>query len=375
MTLRRVIACVILVLILVVAFGWHAARRSDGKSLRAASVDDDDVPVVSALPVHPISWQERAKAFGQIRAVQGSDLSAEVAGIIDEIAFESGQQVKAGAVLARLRGGDDAAKLAALRSSVDLWKANLARDRQQFALQAISRATLDQDLANLRSFKAQADAQRALMEKKIIRAPFDGTLGIRQVDRGQYLVAGTPITSLQALDRLYIDFNLSQQQLGRLVTGQSVQVALSGAPDRKIDARIMAVDNRVDVASRMGAARAVIEHPLQGWLPGMFVVVQVPVAQAGNVLAIPLSAVSYSPHGDYVYVLKPDGDGQGHPTATMRAVKLGAHEGDLVIVLDGLADGENVVTAGQIKLRNGAAVRVNNDIPAASRWQPEPADE
>ncbi|HEX7816832.1 efflux RND transporter periplasmic adaptor subunit [Dyella sp.] len=375
MTPRRLIALSILVTVLAALLWWHAAHRTDEKASQEAAADDDDVPVVSAAPVHAVSWQERVKAFGQVRAVQGADLSSEVAGIVDEIAFESGQQVKAGTVLVRLRGDDDAAKLAALRSSVDLWKANVDRDRQQFALQAVSRATLDQDLANLHGFQAQVDAQRALMEEKIIRAPFDGTVGIRQVDRGQYLVPGTPITSVQALDRLYIDFNLSQQQLGRLATGQSVQVQLAGAPDRKATATILAVDNRVDAASRMGAARALIEHPVQGWLPGMFVVVQVPVAKPGNVLAVPLSAVSYSPHGDYVYVLKPDGAAQGRSKATMRAVRLGTHEGDMVVVLDGLADGEQVVTAGQIKLRNGAVVRINNDVPTASHWQPEPADE
>ncbi|MBE1160655.1 efflux RND transporter periplasmic adaptor subunit [Dyella acidiphila] len=355
---------------------WHLLSGGGHASAKAAASDDDDSALtVSAITVQASPWQGQVKAFGQLRAAQGSDLSAEVSGIVDSIDFKSGQNVQAGTVLLRLRPNDDDAKLAALRANAELAAANLARDRQQYALKAISRATLDQDEANEKNAHAQVAAQQAQMAEKVVRAPFSGQLGIRMVDLGQYLTAGTPIVSLQALDPIYLDFNLPQQQLGQVRPGQSVDVAVDSFPGKLFKAQVMAVDSRVDAASRMVAVRADLDNPGHVLLPGMFATARLSVGQPEQVLAIPLAAISFSPHGDYVYVLTPKSGSDHLQTASMRALHVGEQHGDRAIVLDGLTAGEVVVTAGQIKLRNGATVQINNSAQPSDRWHPDAAEE
>jgi membrane fusion protein, multidrug efflux system len=353
---------------------WHLLSGS--KHATAAATDDDDSALtVSASAVQLSAWQDQLKAFGQVRAAQGADLSSEVSGIVDSIDFTSGQDVRAGSILLRLRPNDDDAKLAALRASAELAVANLARDRQQYALKAISRATLDQDEANAKNARAQVDAQQAQMAEKVIRAPFSGRIGIRMVDLGQYLTAGTPITSLQALNPIYVDLNVPQQQIGRIKPGQTVDVSVDSYPGRTFKARIKAVDNRVDAASRMVSVRADLDNADHALLPGMFAIAHLSVGSPTQVLAIPLSAISFSPHGDYVYVLTAKNGSDDVKTATMRALRIGEQRGDRAIVLDGLAPGEVVVTAGQIKLRNGATVQVNNSVQPSDQWHPDAAEE
>lgn len=359
------IACVALA-------GWYLFS---GSKPHAAAADDDNALTVSATTVQSSAWQSQLKAFGQLRAAQGADLSSEISGIVDSIDFTSGQNVSAGTVLLRLRPNDDDAKLAALRASAELATANLARDRQQYALKAISHATLDQDEANEKNAHAQVAAQQALMAEKVIRAPFSGQIGIRMVDRGQYLTAGTPITNLQALDPIYLDFTVPQQQISRVSSGQTVEVSIDGFPDKIFKARVKAVDSRVDSASRMVSVRADINNADHALLPGMFAIARLGVGAPTQVLSIPLSAISFSPHGDYVYVLTPKTGSTDKKTATMRALRIGEQKGDRAIVLDGLTPGETVVTAGQIKLRNGATVQINNSVQPLDQWHPDAAEE
>jgi membrane fusion protein (multidrug efflux system) len=351
---------------------WHLLS---GSKRHAAAADDDNALTVSATTVQSSDWQSQLKAFGQLRAAQGADLSAEISGIVDSIDFTSGQNVSAGTVLLRLRPNDDDAKLAALRASAELAAANLARDRQQFELKAISRATLDQDEASEKNARAQVAAQQALMAEKVIRAPFSGQIGIRMVDRGQYLTAGTPITNLQALDPIYLDFTVPQQQIGRVKPGQTVEVSIDGFPDKTFKARVQAVDSRVDAASRMVSVRADIGNADHALLPGMFAIARLGVGVPTKVLSIPLTAISFSPHGDYVYVLTPKAGSADKKTATMRALRIGEQKGDRAIVLDGLTAGEMVVTAGQIKLRNGATVQINNSVQPMDQWHPDAVEE
>ncbi len=350
--------------------GW---RWLDRPAASAAPPAEHPV-VVSAITVARAPWQDRTQAFGQVRAVQGADLSAEVPGIVDSIDFQSGADVAAGTVLLRLRPNDDDARLATLAATADLWAANVARDQRQFDAQAISRATLDLDQANLRSFRAQVAAQQALMQEKVVRAPFGGRLGLRAVDLGQYLTAGTAIVTLQALDPIYVDFNLPQQQVGRVAAGQPVQVRIDAYPGRVFGARVLAVDSRIDAASRMASVRATLRNPDHTLLPGMFATVGLAEGSPHPAVTVPATAISYNPYGDFVYVLA-GSDRAGTMTAQSRVVTLGEARGDRVVVLTGLRAGEIVVTAGQVKLRQGAPVRIDDRVQPQDQLDPNPPEE
>ena len=368
-------AWILLLLVLVVAAYplWRVWQRS---AAPAATAQAAEPPLtVSDAVVHPQPWQSRIKAYGQIRAVQGADLSSQVAGIVDEIDFQSGQDVKAGTVLLRLRLYDDPAKLAQLQAEVSLYSTNLERDQKQFAAQAISHATLDLDTANLRSYQAQVAAQQQQMDEKIVRAPFGGRLGIRQVDLGQYLPPGTAITTLQALDPIYVDFSVPQQQVGDIRPGVAVDVGVDAFPGRVFHAHVLALDSRIDAQSRMASVRAGLDNPDHALLPGMFAVAQLDVGAARQELAVPQAAISFNPYGDFVYVLTPKPGSPGVLVATSRVVSLGETRGDRIVVSGGLHAGDLIVTAGQFKLRSGAAVTIDNRVQPGDALAPQPQDE
>lgn len=371
--MKRTLAIAVLVATLVAA---TVLWRLQQPAHRMLSQSDADPPsVVSATAVEQTQWQSRVKAFGQLRASQGIDLSAEVAGIVEDVHFRSGEDVTRGTVLLRLRPNDDDAKLASLEATTNLWQANVERDTRQFQLQAVSRATLDADNASLWSFQAQIKAQKALMAEKVVRAPFSGRVGIRLVDPGQYLEAGKPIAALQALDPIYVDFNIPQQQSNSVSPGQRVEVFVDTYADRAFEAIVLAADSRVDSTSRMLSVRATLRNPDHVLLPGMFVVVWVGDGLPRPALTIPATAVSFSPYGDYAYVLSRAADRNGRFTVSLRALSLGEHLGDRVEVLSGLKAGEQIVTAGQVKLRDGSVVELNNTIQPAAGTHPNPPEE
>ena len=331
------------------------------------------LPTVSSMIARAQPWQTRLRATGSVAAVEGADLSAEVSGIVGEIGFRSGEDVAAGTVLLRLRPNDDDARLAQLQALAGLALSNLARDRKQFQAEAVSRATLDADTSNLAADQAQIAAQRALMAEKVVRAPFAGRLGIRLVDLGQYLTAGTAIVTLQALDPVYVDFNIQQQALGQIAVGQAVSVHVDAWPGRSFTAKLTAINSRVDAASRMVTVRAELPNHDHALVPGMFSVVDISVGAPVPHLTLPQTAISYNPFGDFVYVLRHGANGR--LLAHSRIVTTGPARGDQVAVLSGLASGEEVVTAGQLKLRNGAAVLVNNSVQPPDSASPDVREE
>ena len=377
--MRRNLSILLLLVVLgAVGFWAVTALRRLPASVVASPVMDQAV-TVSDMVVVPVSWQPHLKAFGQTRAVQGAELSSPVAGIVGEIDFRSGQTVPAGTVLLRLRAYDDPARLAQAQAQVALWTANLARDQKQFAVQAISRATLDLDIANLHNFEAQAEAQLQAMDEKVVRAPFAGQLGIRQVDLGQYLPPGTAVTTLQALDPIYVDFNVAERYLAECAPGRVVSLAVASAPGHAFQARIEAADSRVDPQSRMVMVRAGLANPDHALLPGMFAVVQLGLEQPRPVLLIPQSAISYNPYGDVVYVLRPDGQASGQAAGRLVAhaaivTTLDATDGR-VVVESGLRPGDTIVIAGQLKLRDGSVVRVDNSVLPPAPSSADPVDE
>jgi membrane fusion protein (multidrug efflux system) len=327
--------------------------------------------VVTTTVTHYQPWQDSLEAVGSLRAVRGADLAAEVSGIVDWIGFESGADVQAGTVLMRLRPNDDAAKLAELQAAADLAASNLARDTKQYKAQAVSQATIDADTSHLRAARAQVEEQQALMAEKIVRAPFSGRLGLRQVDLGQYLQAGTTVVTLQALDPIFVDFYLPQQALSKVRPGQLANVTLDGFPDRRFAATVVAISPKLDQASRMAQLRATIANPDHALLPGMFATVSLALGTPHHYLTLPQSALVYNPYGSTVYV------SDGGKPATVRSVlvKAGPTRGDQVAVLEGLKDGDVVVTSGQIKLHQGSTIMVNNSLPPANNPAPQPAEE
>jgi membrane fusion protein (multidrug efflux system) len=324
-----------------------------------------------------LPWQSALSSVGSIVAINGANLSAEVGGIVATINFESGQQVKAGQVLLTLRTNNDPAVLAQLQATAALDQINYQRDQKQFQADAVSQSTVDTDRATLASAQAQVKAQQSLMEEKIVKAPIAGKLGIREVDLGQYLAAGTQIVTLQQLNPLYIDFYLPQQALADIAVGQPVSIGVDAYPDKHFTGTISAINSAVDVTTRTVQVRATLRNDDLLLRPGMFGTVDLNVGQAQNRLTLPLTAIAYNSYGDTVYVVGhgKDAKGKDELVAQETFVTVGDTRGDQVAVLKGLKAGDQVVTAGQLKLKNGSILQINNSIQPPNQANPNPPNE
>jgi membrane fusion protein (multidrug efflux system) len=309
---------------------------------------------------------------------------------VDAIEFTSGDYVKPGQMLLRLRSADDAAHLESLKAAAALAEITYTRDKAQFEAQAISQAVLDSDAANLRSAKAQVAEQQALLDKKFVRAPFAGQVGIRAVDLGQYLAAGTKIVTLQQLDPIFVDFYLPQQSLSEVHSGQKVTVATDSFPDQSFDGAISAMDPQVDSGTRNVVLRATLKNAARKLLPGMYANVSIEVGAPVRYLTLPQTAVAYNPYGATVYIVAPQSaDTKGAPVASAAAkasqaggliakqvfVTTGPTRGDQVAIVKGIREGDEVVTSGQIKLRNGALITINNSVQPSEDPNPHPKEE
>jgi len=323
-------------------------------------------------------WQPQLEAVGSLRAVSGADLSLEVSGIVDDIEFKSGDDVKAGAVLLKLRSNDDLSKLQSLQASAELAQVTYNRDLKQFAVKAVAQATLDTDVANLKSYKAQVAEQQAILDKKTLRAPFAGHLGLRQVDLGQYLTAGTAVVTLQALDPIYVDFYLPQQALDKLKVGQPLKAKVDTYAGETFDGEISALNPKVDPSTRNVQVRGTFRNPDHKLLPGMYATVDIVVGAPQRYITLPQTAITFSSYGDTVYLVDNKGQGAGgRPQLVARQtfVTVGSTRGDQIAVLSGVKEGDVVVSAGQVKLRNGVAVAVNNTVQPADNPNPKVPDE
>ena len=369
---------IMLVLVGATLFGVFGFKSFvDGKIKEAMSGMGNQPQTVATAVAQLTEWQDRVEAVGSLRAVRGADLSLELAGIVDKIEFKSGQDVKVGDVLLRLRNDDDVAKLESLEAVAKLAKITYDRDLKQYKAQAVSQATIDSDAANLKNSNAQVEQQRAIVDKKILRAPFDGNLGLRQVDLGQYLAPGTLIVTLQALRPIYADFLLPQQALDKIEVGQPVTAKTDTYPGKTFKGKITAINPKVDTSTRNVQVRATIENPDKQLVPGMYVTVDTEVGEPGKMVTLPQTAISYNSYGDLVYVVEEKGKGpDGKPQLTVRQtfVAVGPTRGDQVAIMKGLKEGTTVVTAGQMKLRNGVPVVVNNSVVPKDDPNPKPVD-
>jgi membrane fusion protein (multidrug efflux system) len=371
-----IIMSIAVALILAAVFAWQFIGASFGKKFMAAAASAPQT--VSTIAAATSEWQSFIESTGTLRAVRGADLSAQASGIVDQIEFDSGNEVPAGKVLLRLRPYDDYAKLQQLQAAAELAEQTHRRNQEQFAAQAISQADIDSDVSTLRSARAQVAAQQALISEKIVRAPFAGRLGVRQVDIGQFLNAGTPIVTLQALDLILVDFYVPQQAIAHMKIGQAVSITLDAYPTQAFGGAIEAINSRVDTASRNVQVRAHLRNPERRLLPGMFASVRVDYGDKSNLISLPQTVVSHNPFGDTVFIVEQNGtDAQGKPRSVVhqRFVKLGATRGDQVAVQSGIKVGEIVVSAGQLKLRNGTEVTINNSVLPTNNPNPNPPNE
>lgn len=332
---------------------------------------------VSTMTAGYQDWQPQLEAVGTVRAVKGADLSLEVSGIVDSINFESGDDVPAGALLLRLRSADDIAKLQSLQASAELAQVTYTRDQKQFQVRAVSQATLDADVANLKSYRAQVAEQQAVVDKKTLKAPFAGHLGIRLVDLGQYLNAGTTVVTLQALDPIYVDFYLPQQTLDRLKVGQAMVAKVDTYAGQTFAGKIAALNPKIDQTTRNVQVRGVLQNPDHKLLPGMYATVDIAVGTPQRYITLPQTAITFSSYGDTVYIVDKKGQGPAGPQLVARQtfVTVGSTRGDQIAVLSGVKEGDTVITAGQVKLRNGVAVAINNTIQPTDNPNPKVPDE
>ncbi len=357
-------------------FGYQAFKGRMMKKMMASA----PMPpvVVSASKAEILAWQSRISAIGSVKAVRGLDLSSEVPGLVQEVMFNSGDEVKAGQELLRFNIDPDLAQLRQLKINEELAKVVYSRDKKQIESQAISQAQLDADTADLKNKIAQVAQQRALIEKKIIKAPFSGRLGISSVNPGQYLNPGDKIVTLQSLDTVYFDFYLPQQELSRLSLVQKVDLTTDAYPDRSFTGKITAVNPKVEIDSRNVLIEATVANPGHELLPGMYAAVEVEAGEPKSMLTVPQTAVTFNPYGETIYVVEEQAGAAGEKPqliAKQRFVTVGSTRGDQVAVLSGLKEGEQVVTSGQIKLRNNSPVVVNNQVQPANDAAPNPVDQ
>ncbi len=377
MTKRMVIMLIAVAIVFGGIFGFQAFKASMIKKFMTAAGSPPQT--VSAVKVGFSEWQPKLEAIGSLRAVLGADLSLEVAGVVDTITFNSGDDIEQGKLLLKLRADDDVAKLESLRAVAQLNEIIYERDQKQFKMQAVSQATLDTDAANLKNAKAQVAQQQAILDKKFLRAPFDGHLGIRAVDLGQYLSAGTTVVTLQALDPIFVDFFVPQQSVDQVRLGQTITVKVDAFRGQTFTGEISALNPKADSGSRNVEIRATLQNPEHKLLPGMYATVDIAAGAPQSYLTLPQTAISFNPYGDTVYVVDSKAaDANGKPPqliARQTFVTTGPTRGDQVAVLKGIDEGDLIVTAGQIKLHNGSTILIDNSItPTADAAPAVPVD-
>ncbi len=373
--LKRMILMLIVTAAFIAALGLVKFRQIQEAMGQAAAFQPPPEAVTTV--VAPMErWPATLSAIGTIAPVQGVTVSADLPGIIDRIAFESGGSFHEGDVLVQLDTRQEQAQLAAVEAERDLARLNFERLEGLVKDGAISRADYDRAAAEQKQTEAKVGEIQATIARKTIRAPFSGILGIRQVNLGQYLSAGDAVVPLQSLDPIYVNFSVPQQEAGQVHTGHNVRVTTGDVSSVQFAGRITAINSIVDEATRNIQLQATLTNPKGALRPGMFVQAEVLLGASRPVVTLPASAISYAPYGDSVFVVTDlkDQNGQTYRGVRQQFVKLGASRGDQIAVLSGLKAGEEIVSSGVFKLRNGASVLVNNKVQPANKRAPKPED-
>lgn len=332
---------------------------------------------VTSTTVKEENWRPRLSAVGSVSASQGAVVSAELAGIVSEINFESGAEAKKGDVLMKLDASQEEALLRSAASEAQLARTDLERSRDLAMKKVVSSAELDSAQSKFTRLNAVVDQMRSNIAKKTLIAPFDGQLGIRQVNVGQMINAGQQVVGLTSLDSLYVDFALPEQHLSKLTKDLEVQVRVDALPGREFEGKLTAINSMLDPVTRNVPLQATLQNPDHALHPGMFAKVDVMLPETKKAIVIPGSAVSYAPYGDSVFVIEKQKDPKsGKESLVLRQqfVRIGEVRGDFVAVTKGLKPGQEVVGTGVFKLRNGMVVTINNDLAPKPELNPNPAD-
>jgi membrane fusion protein, multidrug efflux system len=374
--LKRMLLMLAVVLALLGGLGFFKYRQisvaiSQGKSFTPPPT------AVTTLRARQETWPSTFNVIGTVQAIQGVTVSADLPGTVDKINFESGQAVKQGEVLVELDTRQERAQLAAAEADYELAKITYARQQKLVSEGVVARTEYDNALAQQKSTEARVGEIRATIERKTIRAPFAGILGLRQANLGQYLAAGQAIVSLQSLNPIYVNFGVPQQATPQIKVGRSLKITRDDVPGVQFSGRVTAVDSVVDQTTRNIQIQATLTNPGSKLRPGMFVQVEVGLGQPREVISLPASAINYAPYGDSVYVvsdLQDPKSGKTYKGVHQQFVKVEGSRGDQVAVTSGIKPGEEVVTSGVFKLRNGASVVVNNEVTPSNNPKPKPED-
>jgi membrane fusion protein, multidrug efflux system len=372
---KRMILMVALIVVLVATLAFVKFKQFQAMAAQFAAMQPAP-EAVTTIVAQREEWPATLSAIGTVAAVQGVTVSADLPGIVDKISFDSGKSVKQGDVLVQLDTRQEQAQLAAAEAQLELSRLTFERMKGLVNHDAVSRAEFDAAAAAHKQAEARINEIRATIERKTIHAPFSGILGIRAVNLGQYLNGGDAVVPLQSLNPIYVNFGIPQQDAGQMHLGRSVRITAADLGDVTFDGRITAVDSIVDQTTRNVTVQATLANPGGKLRPGMFVQTQVAVGASRSVIALPGSSISYAPYGDSVFVVAELKDPNGKPYQGVRqqVVKLGPARGDQIAVLNGINPGDQIVTSGVFKLRNGVAVQINNKVKPANSRAPKPED-
>jgi len=372
---KRMVLMLVVMLALLSGLGFVKFRQIQ-TAVQAASHFQIPPEAVTSIVAHQEQWPNTVGVIGTMEAVHGVVVSADLPGTVDKINFESGQFVKAGEVLVELDTRQERAQLAALEAQRDLAKTTFARQQALVDAGVVSRQEYDTATAQQKQTEANVGEIDATIQRKTIRAPFSGVLGIRKINLGQYLAAGNAIVALQSLDPIYVDFGVPQQDITHVRIGGNLRITSQDLGGARFGGRVNAVDSVVDETTRNVQVQATMANPGGKLKPGMFVNVELGYGQPRQVIVLPASAINYAPYGDSVYVITDLKDPKGNAYRGVRQqfVKINGSRGDQVAVESGVNAGEEVVTSGVFKLRNGAAVQVNNKVQPGNNPAPKPSD-
>lgn len=372
---KRMILMLLVVAAILSGLGFEKYRQVEAAIKQGASFQLPPTAVTTVV-AQRATWPSTLSVIGTAEAIQGVTVSADLPGTIDKIHFESGQWVHEGDILVDLDTRQERAQLASLEAQRDLARINFDRAQQLVKAGVISRSDYDNATTQQKATEAQVGDIRAAIARKTIHAPFSGVLGIRQVSLGQYLAAGQAIVSLQSLSPIYVDFGVPQQDTPKIVPGHVLRVTNSDLPGMAFTGRITALDSVINEQTRNIQVQAIVTNKENKLRPGMFVQVELPLGSPREVVPVPASAINYAPYGDSVFVITDMKDAKGNSYRGVRQqiVKIEGSRGDQVAVTSGLNPGDEIVSSGVFRLRNGAPVLVNNTVKPENSANPRPRD-
>ncbi len=372
---KRMILMLVVMVALLGGLGFVKYKQVEAAIAAGASFQMPPTAVTTVVTKQE-TWPSTMSIIGTAAAIQGVTVSADLPGTIDKIHFESGQWVKEGEIMVELDTRQERAQLASLEAQRDLAGINYGRAQELVKGGVIAKQEFDNAAAQQKATEAQVGDIKAAIARKTIRAPFSGVIGIRQVSLGQYLAAGQAIVSLQTLSPIYVNFGVPQQDTGKMIPGHVVRITNSDLPGMSFMGRITALDSVISEQTRNIQVQAVVTNKDNKLRPGMFVQVELPLGSPRQVIPLPASAINYAPYGDSVYVVTnmTDPKGKSYRGVRQQVVKVEGSRGDQVAIISGLNPGDEVVSSGVFKLRNGAPVLVNNDVKPSNSASPKPED-